>query len=208
MSGLEKIIDRIHTKAEEKRESILKEARKEAKEKKSEAQERAEEEKQRIIAKGEKEAKQIKRRELANTRKSARENKLEAREEKIQEVFKKSREELGELKEDEEKYGRVLKSLIISGGTAMDGGELSILISESDEKLLEDSDIREAEEKIAEETGRETDLDILPRLEDGKEGAIVQKKDGSISSNNTFEARLKRMKSSLRSEIADILFEE
>lgn len=207
MSGLGNLIDRIRAKAEDKRESILEEARKEAEEKKSEAREKAEKEKERIIAKGEKEAEQTKRRELANARKEAREKKLEAREDIIQEVFEEAREELNDLQGDNEEYRETLKNLITLGGAAVGGGKLEVSVLESDEEILSDSEVRDMEGEISEETGKETDLKVVSDLEDASGGAIVEKRDGSISSNNTFEARLKRMKSSLRSEIADILFE-
>lgn len=206
--GVGKIIQQIEEKAEKEEESILEEGKEKAEEKKLESEREAEREKRRIVEKGKREADRISRRILANARRKARQKKLEVREEVIQEVFDKAKEQLGEMRESSEEYKDVLKDIIVEAGLTVGGGELEILLLDEDKGMFSDSEIEEMSEQISNETGEDTSLKILPELTKYSGGAIARKSDGKVSCDNTFEARLRRMKSSLRPEIADILFED
>lgn len=205
--GLESIIEQIEDRVEEERESVLDEARKEAEEKKSSGEKEAEKEKEKILEEGKSEADRISRRITANARREAGQKKLEVREEVIQEVFDKVEEELADFKGCEE-YNEVLKDLIIQGGITVGGGDLEVLILEEDEEKISKDELEDMKEEISNETGKDTSLEILTELEKEDGGAIVRKSDGSVSCNNTFKARLDRQRSSIRSKIAGILFEE
>lgn len=206
MDGLEKMVEQIEEKAKQERESILKEAKEKADEKKNEGKKKAEEEKKRIIEKGKEEADRIRRRTLASARRKGRQEKLEAREKVIQEVLEDVEKELSNLRKNDERYENILKNLIEAGGVAVGGGNLEVLLSERDEDVLSNGIKSELSEKVSERTENETSLEIIPNLQNTKGGTIVQRKDGSISCNNTFEARLERLKRSLRPKIAEILF--
>lgn len=208
MSGLENIIQNIKEEAEQEKKSILKEAKEEADTKKSKAEENAESEKKRITKKGRREADRIKKRKIASARRKARQKKLEAREEIIQKTLERAKEELAELRDDNERYKEVLKDLIITGGIAVGGGDLEVSVLRNDKKLISEKEIGEMTEKISKETGNETELEVLANLQNADGGTTVQKSDGSITCNNTFKAKLQRMKSSLRPKISEILFEE
>lgn len=207
MNGLEKIIQQIKNKGEEKKESIIEEAEEEAEEKISQAKEKAELERKRIIEKGKKEAEQIKRRKIASARRKAHQKKLEAREKIIQQVLKEAEKELTDLRGNNKKYKEILKNLIIAGGTAVGGGNLEVSVLKNDKKMLSEEEKREMSKKITEETESETKLNVKANLQNAGGGTIVRKSDGSISSDNTFKSRLQRTKQSLRKEIANILFE-
>ncbi len=206
MEGLENITKEIRKEAEEEREEILEEAKERAEDIKEEGENEAETEKRRITSRGEREVDRMKRRIIANARRKARQNKLQAREEMIQKALDDAREKLVELKDDKEEYNTILKNLIIDAGAAVGGGDLNVLVLEEDEELLSSEDLSDISEKISERAGKDTSLNLEPGLKDAEGGAVVEKADGSISSNNTFEARLKRKKESLRSEVAKILF--
>ncbi len=203
--GLENIIGRIEEKAEEEQESILEEARKKAEEIKSSGEKEAEKEKEKILEKGKSEADRIHRRTLANARRETRQKKLRVKEEVIEDVFEKVQDELADL-QDEEEYNEILKDLIIRGGVTVGGGELEVDLLEEDEEKISEDELEDIKDEISDKTGKDTSLEIMTNLEKSKGGAIVRKSDGSVSCNNTFEARLNRMKSSIRPKIADILF--
>lgn len=207
MSGLDKILERINEKAEKQREEILEEARQKAEDKKSEGREEAELEKEKIIQKGKQEADREKRRIIANAQAKVRRKELETREELIQEAFENARKELSKLKNDEEEYQDILEDLIKSGGITVGGGKLRALVSEDDEELLSNKLVKNLEKEIKNETGKETSIKVEPELEDSCGGVIVEKGDGSVRCDNTFEARLSRMKSEIRTKIAEVLFE-
>ncbi len=206
--GVDKIIQQIEEKSKKKEESILQEGKEKAEQKKLESEREAEKVKKKILENGKREAERTKRRILANARRKSRQRKLEAREEIIEEVFDLTKDQLDEMRENSEEYKDILKNVIVEAGLTVGGGELEVLISEEDEKLISDSEVKEISKQISEKTGKETKIDILTELSSDGGGAIARKSDGRVACNNTFGARLKRMKSSLRPKIADILFED
>ncbi|KXB02173.1 hypothetical protein AKJ44_01215 [candidate division MSBL1 archaeon SCGC-AAA261F17] len=206
MEGSDKIIQQISDKAKEEREGILEEARKKAENLKSAAQKKTDAEAKKVIREGEMEAEREKRRILASARTKARQTKLEAKEKLIQEVFETAKSELAKLRDDNQEYQEILENLIVSGGIAAGGGSLEVLVLRKDKELLSDDRVKELSKQISKETSEETSLNVLAKLTNATGGAIVQKSDGSIRCNNTFEARLERMKDSLRTEIAGMLF--
>lgn len=206
MEGLKKITQEIGEEAEEEAQEILKEAEEEAQEIREEGEEQAETERNRIITRGEREAERIKRRIVANARRKARQSKLQAREEVIQEVLEESKEKLSKLSDNKEEYKSILRDLIVDGGIAVGGGNLKVQVLEEDKDLISSEELEEISGEISDNTGNDTNLNLEASLKNAEGGAIVEKVDGSISSDNTFEARLERRKESLRSEVAKILF--
>ena len=205
--GLKKIIENIEGKAEEEANSVLEDARKESEEIISESEEKAEAEKENILEKGEKEAKKQKQRILSNARRDARQKKLRTREDLIDEVFEKTKERLENLREKED-YEEVLKNLIIDGGITVGGGNIDVFVLKGDEEKISEEDKDEIVDAISDKTDKGTELNIKTELEEAEGGTIVAKGDGSVSCNNTFKKRLSRQKRSIRSKIAEVLFEE
>lgn len=208
MDGLDKIIQHINERAGEESEAILEEAREKAEDIKSKGREKAEDIKREIIRKGENEADRIEKSILARARTKARQKKLETKDELIEEVFESVKNELGKLRDDEEEYRGILKDFIVEGGITLDGGELKVSILRGDKELLTGEIIDEISERISGETGEKTSLKINTNLKDSMGGAIIETSDGSVRCENTFGARLKRMRSSLRIKIAEKLFRE
>lgn len=208
MNGLDKIVQHINEKAEKECEDILEKARKNARDKKSEGREKAEAKRSEIIQKGEREADRIKRRTLASARTKARQMKLEAQDKLIKKAFESARDELAKLRNEDKKYRKVLKDLIEDGGIAVGGGELEVSVLRGDKRLLAKKRVNKLSKRISKETGKETSLNLVANLEHTIGGAIIEKADGTVSCDNTFEARLKRMKDSLRTKIAETLFKD
>lgn len=206
MDNIEKITESLEKEAKEKKEEIIAEAKEKAEEKKSEAREKAEDISGDIIEEGKREAKAMEKRILSSAKTEARRKKLGFKDEMSKKVFEEVDKRLKELKDDREGYQETTKNLIIDGGIAVNGGDLEVLLP-TGESFLSEEEIDELEEKIESETGKETSLDVLEELEKSKGGAIVRKSDRTLQCNNTFEARLERMKNSLRTKVIDELFE-
>ncbi len=206
MDNIEKITESLEKEAEEKKEKIIAEAEEKAENIKSRAQEEADEKSEEIIEDGKSEADAIEKRILSNAKTEARRKKLRFKDEMSERVFRRAREELRDLNEDQERYEKTVENLIIDGGISVDGGDLEILLPKGEDFLSEEK-ISELERKISEKTGKDTSIDILEELKKSENGAIVRKSDGTIECNNTFEARLNRMKDSLRRKVIDMLFE-
>lgn len=206
MEGIKRIEESLKEEAEDEREEILKEANQKAEEIKSEARREADAKSDKIIEEGKREAKSIVKKILSNARMKARRKKLEFKDEMCQRVFEEAKDKLLELKENQEKYKEILKKLIKEGGLAVGGGDLEVLVSKSEDLLTQEL-IEEIGREISEETGKDTQLTLKKELKGKTGGAIVRRSDGSMQSDNTFEARLERMRDSLRTEVTKILFE-
>lgn len=207
MEDIEKITESLRKEAEEEKKNIISEAEEKAEEKKSEAREEAEEKAEEIIEEGKRKAEAETKKILSTARTKARRKKLEFKDKMSEEVFERAMKKLDELKDDNSKYRKIMKNLIIEGGISIEGGDLEVLIPEGD-NILSEEDIQDIEEEINNSTGVESSIEVLENLEDSRGGAIVRKSDGTLQSDNTFEARMERMRDSLRTEIIEILFEE
>lgn len=207
MNGLQKMIQEIEKKSEQKKNSILEEARETAEEKIEEAERKAEKERNRIIEKGKEKAETEKKRILARARQDGRKKELETREKIIEEVIEKVKEEISELIDDRDEYRDILIGLIEESAVYLGGGDLKVYVLDKDKDMLEKEVIKELSENISRKTDNDTSLDISADFPKSKTGVMVEKRGGNVSIDNTFEARLKRMKGSLRPKIAEILFE-
>lgn len=206
MESLDRIKQSVQKEAEDKKEKIFKEAEEKAESEKSASRKRAQQESNEIIQAGEEEADAMERRIISSARMKSRRRKLEAREEIIEKTFTGAMEELMDLREDQQKYLKTMENLIRDGGIAIGGGDLEVLVLEGDD-LLSEEQVEKLSTDISEATGEDTSIKLLDELDSASGGAIVQKSDGSVRCDNTFEARLERVKDSLRTEVAEMLFE-
>lgn len=206
MEGLERITQSIEEETKEEKEKIYKEAEEEAESVKSASREKAQLESKEIVQEGEKEADAVRRRILSSARMESRRRKLEARNDVIEEVFTKAMKKLKDLRENQKECSKIMEGLIRNGGIVVNGGDLEVLVLKGDD-LLSEKRIEKLSDDISEETGEDTSLKLLNELDNASGGVIVQKSDGGMRCDNTFEARLERMKDSLRAKVAEILFE-
>jgi V/A-type H+-transporting ATPase subunit E len=130
---------------------------------------------------------------------------LEAREEIIEDAFNKALERLKEIaSSDATEYKESLTKIITEAATEIGGGELIVLLKESDVAKVKDS-IGAIAEDVAEKTGKTTTLEFGENIKTIG-GAVVKTKNGEIEVNNTIEARMLRFKKDLRSKVAAVLF--
>ncbi|MCE7698008.1 MAG: V-type proton ATPase subunit E, partial [Methanobacterium paludis] len=123
---------------------------------------------------------------------------LEAREEIIEESFKKAREELKRIASTStEEYLESLKKMVNEASVEIGGGELFVLLKEDDVASIE-KEIKSIENDVTDKTGQKTTIEIGENIK-AIGGAIVKTKNGEIEVNNTIDARLLRFKKALRS---------
>ncbi len=200
-AGTEKIVSSIMSDAQIKADSILAEAEKEKQSILSEGEAQSVIEKEKILENAEKTAKMRYQQVISEAKMNSRRMELEAREEIIEEAFEKAEEKLKEIaSSDASEYKASLEKVIIEAGTEIGGGDLVILVKDTDVTKIKGS-LPTLEKSISENTSNPTKLEITTIG-----GAIVKTTNGEIEVNNTIEARMLRFKKSLRSEVAGILF--
>ncbi len=204
-TGTEKIVSSILSDAKFKADSILEEAEKKSNSILEKGEKVALMEKEKILEDGKKLSTMRYQQIISEAKMNSRRMELDAREEVIEESFKKAEEKLGEIaSSDSVKYKESLKEIIMEAALEIGGGELVIFLKQEDVAKINDS-ISSLEKDITEKTGNETKLEIGDNI-NTIGGAIIKTKNGDIEVNNTIEARMQRFKRSLRSEVAHILF--
>jgi len=204
-TGTEKIVSSILSDAKFKADSILEEAKKKSNSILEEGEKVALMEKEKILEDGKKLSTMRYQQIISEAKMNSRRMELDAREEVIEESFKKAEEKLGEIaSSDSAKYKESLNEIIMDAALEIGGGKLVIFLKQEDVSKISDS-ISSIELDIKEKTGNETNLEIGKNI-NTIGGAIIKTKNGEIEVNNTIEARMQRYKKSLRSEVARILF--
>jgi V/A-type H+-transporting ATPase subunit E len=205
-SGKENIVSSIMSDAQIKAEAILAKAEKEKESILSEGEVQAVAEKERILETAEKQAKMRYQQIISEAKMNSRRMELEAREEMIEEAFTKAHEKLKEIaSSDAAEYKTSLENMITEAGVEIGGGDLVVLVKESDVTKIKDS-LPSIEKDITNKTNIPTKLEMggnIPTIG----GTVLKTKNGEIEVNNTIEARMQRFKKSLRSEVAGILFQ-
>jgi len=204
-TGTEKIVSSILSDAKFKADSILEEAEKKSNSILEDGEKKALMEKEKILEDVKKQSNMRYQQIISEAKMNSRRMELDAREEVIEESFKKAEEKLGEIaSSDSTKYKESLKEIIMEAALEIGGGELVIFLKQEDVAKISDS-ISTLEMDIKEKTGNQTKLEMGDNI-NTIGGAIIQTKNGEIEVNNTIEARMQRYKKSLRSEVARILF--
>ncbi len=204
-AGTEKIVSSIMSDAQIKAESILAEAEKENQSILSEGETQAVAEKEKILENAEKQAQMRYQQIISEAKMNSRRMELEAREEVIEEAFQKAEEKLKEIaSSDASEYKASLEKVITEAGAEIGGGDLIVLVKESDAAKIKGS-LPSIEKSISDKTSNPTKLEMGESL-NTIGGAVLKTKNGEIEVNNTIEARMLRFKKSLRSEVAGILF--
>lgn len=204
-TGTEKIVSSILSDAKFKADSVLEEADKKSNSILEEGEKISLMEKEKILEDSKKQSTMRYQQIISEAKMNSRRMELDAREEVIEESFKKAEEKLGEIaSSDSAEYKESLKKIIMEAALEIGGGELVIFLKQEDVAKINDS-IFSLERDVKEKTGNETNLEIGNNI-NTIGGAIIKTKNGDIEVNNTIEARMLRFKKSLRSEVARILF--
>ena len=199
---IEKIEEIIINEAKAKAEEIITKAKEKAQKILDEAKREAEKEVNEIINRRKVDAEARARRIISEARLEARLKLLNAKEEVISNAFDTALERLKEFCQTPE-YKEVLENLIKDAAITIGGGNLEVLLSEN-------TNIEPGLSKIAKEvekqTGTATSIVISKDKVKSIGGAIVRSLDQSFTVDNTFEARLERVREQLRVRVANVLF--
>lgn len=178
--GLEDVTQEIRADAEQEAEAILDEAEEETERIIQEAEERKEEILQEAREEAEREIESLRKRELSSARMDARQTRLAAREEVLEETFQQFRDRVHDIEEDTERdlIADALEGLDVDIGTVI---------------------VRDAFEDVAAEHGDVETADVR--------GVIVESSDGSRRFDMTFDAMADETIAEARQDVASELFD-
>ena len=199
---IEKIEEIIINEAKAKAEEIITKAKEKAQKILDEAKREAEKEVNEIINRRKVDAEARARRIISEARLEARLKLLNAKEEVISNAFDAALERLKEFCQTPE-YKEVLENLIKDAAITIGGGNLEVLLSENTNI---EPDLSKIAKEVEKQTGTATSIVISKDKVKSIGGAIVRSLDQSFTLDNTFEARLERVREQLRVSVANVLF--
>jgi V/A-type H+-transporting ATPase subunit E len=131
----------------------------------------------------------------------ARKKRLTWKEERVEAIFRETLLRLAVLPRDEA-YRKILKGSILEGIAVLNKDSVRVVLNEKDRPLFD----RRFCHILSEDAGRPVALILSEEIHGESGGAIVRSEDGRVAFDNTFEARLARMKDGLRGEVAEAVF--
>lgn len=163
----------------------------------------AEREKEKIIELESKAITELEKQQIASINLQARREILQKKEEEITKTFTYAKDELKKFT-SKPAYAKVLASLIVEAGIAIDGGNLLVKTRKADKAKLKE--LANLAKEITKKSGTKSSLKLDTETIDSIGGVIVQLDDQSITIDNTFEARLEQKYRSIRTDVAKSLF--
>ena len=151
-----------------------------------------------ILEKAEIEAKSKKERVISGAKLKARNEKLAAKQEVIEEVFSKSVETLCKLNDRE--FVKFIKDSILS--LNIDGDE-TLILNEDGNKIVSKEVVAEINAELKAK-GLKGEIKISETIGSFRGGFILEK--GGVEINNTFESLVDSLKDQLEFEVAKVLF--
>ncbi|EJD07916.1 vacuolar H+ ATPase E1 [Fomitiporia mediterranea MF3/22] len=130
---------------------------------------------------------------------------LQRREEHLQTLFEKAREELLELSQDEGRYAQLLEGIILQGLLQLMDTEVLVIARPKDEQLVQKA-AEGAKEQYRSISGRDVSITVVTELSDNIAGGIKLQSGGRISLDNTLDERLRLLESRMLPEIRFELF--
>lgn len=195
MSNLNNLTSKILQDAEAKKAVILSDAENEKNKILSKKQQEASSVEKTMLEKAEREAASRKERIISGAQLHSRNEKLEAKQKVISEVFETSVKELSNCSGDDLKG--FVKEVILN--TEIEG-EQNLILNADGKKVIDDAFVAEINKTL----GKKAVIKIDENTRDFKGGFILEK-DG-IEINNTFEALVSSIKDDLSLEVARVLF--
>jgi len=188
-SSLEKTIDQVLEKNRSQLLESLKSSLSESQEKLSVSLTELENEYAKIISEGQKEAEKIEQQIIGSSDLEVRNKALLQVEESTSKVFEKAKDQIQNTKRDSE-YSNLVSSLITEAIEALDTSEIIVYTNSKDKDI-----VKSAISKISGAELSSEDIDCMG-------GVKVTSKDGSMTFENTIDARFERMKPLIRKNIA------
>ena len=188
-SSLEPAIDKILLKTEKEILSDLEKANSDTKQTLDNSLSKLEEEYDKILLDGKKEADKIEKQIIGSSDLDARNKQLMLLEEAVDKVFSKALEQIANADRSGD-YSNLIKSLIREATQILGTSELTVFTNAKDKDVVQSA--------LSEFSGAE----LSPETIDCLGGITVKSKDGTMTFDNTIDARIERLKPLIRKEIA------
>lgn len=198
--GTEKIVEKILSDARSEAQDTRTYAETQVEDILNTAMKEANTQRDAMLKKGRQEAETEKSRILSQARLDMRKKVLVAKEQQIQKVIDQTKLTLLDAKKVP-RFDKVMERLTLESCVALNGGDLKVSTDKEGMQSITASK-EQIEQKIREETGRETTLTIS---DDGIRGVVVASPSGVVV-DNALLTRLDRRKRDIRKELASILF--
>jgi len=138
---------------------------------------------------------------LSRIQLEARKKRMTWKEEQIEAIFQEALSRLVSMPRDEA-YKKILEASISEGIAILNKDSVRIVLNEKDRPVFD----RKFRKELSDSLDHPVRLILSEETHLASGVAIVQSEDGSVSFDNTFEARLERMKDGLRGEVAEVIF--
>ena len=188
-SRLESTIDKILKQTEIENLSSLKKSFEESLDILTKSQTSLEQEYDRIIDEGKKEAEKIEKQIIGSSDLESRNKQILLVEESVQKVFDKAIEKISSSTHSDD-YSKLMESLLEESTNALGTTEVIVNTNSKDKQIVKSL--------LSKFSGAELSNDSIDCLG----GVEVKSKDGTMTFNNTIDARVERMKPLIRKEIA------
>lgn len=188
-SKLETTIDKILSQSENEIASSLKSTFDESLQTLTKSESKFEQEYDRIVDEGKKEAEKIEKQIIGSSDLESRNKQLKLVAESVQKVFDKAVEKIKSVNRDAN-YSKLIETLLSEATNTLGTKEVNIATNSKDKEIVNSLLSKFPGSQLSSET-----IDCMGGVE-------VSSKDGSMSFNNTIDARLDRMKPLIRKEIA------
>lgn len=188
-SKLEKTIDKIIKQTEIENSSSFKQSFEESLKTLANSQTSLEQEYDRIIDEGKKEAEKIEKQIIGSSDLESRNKQILLVEESVQKVFQKAIEKISSSTRNDN-YSKLMQSLLEESTNALGTTQVTIFTNSKDKEIVKPL--------LSKFSGAELSNDSINCLG----GVEVKSKDGTMTFNNTIDARIDRMKPLIRKEIA------
>ena len=188
-SSLEQAIDKIIDKTEKEILSDLENASSQSKQTLDDSQPKLEQEYDKIISDGKKEADKIGKQIIGSSDLEARNKQLILLEEAVDKVFSKALDQISNTDRSGD-YSNLIKNLIQESTQILGTNEITVFTNAKDKDVVKSA--------LEQFSGAELSSDTIDCLG----GIIVKSKDGTMTFDNTIDARIERLKPLIRKEIA------
>ena len=188
-SSLEQAIDKILDKTEKEILSDLQNASSESKQTLDDSLPKLEQEYDKIISDGKKEADKIEKQIIGSSDLEARNKQLMLLEDAVAKVFSKALDQISNTDRSGD-YSNLIKTLIQESTQILGTNEITVFTNAKDKDVVKST--------LEQFSGAELSSDTIDCLG----GIIVKSKDGTMTFDNTIDARIERLKPLIRKEIA------
>jgi len=201
--SVDRIVSQIREDGEKERRSILEKAAQTASEIIQKAEKNRDENSVKIMKEARDKGELARKRLLSSVKIEIKRARLKAREEVVSRVGAMIDEALGKARKDAD-YPAILTGLVLEAVRKLRGDSFIVHVDRRDIATLKEKVFPEVRKRMEAESRRIASLEAVELEKDSSGGARVGVPDGKVIFDNTFEARLYRM----RDEIRNIIFRE